>query len=47
MTIEIIDLKKRFQLLFNLTNTKNLNELDYYLLKVKKKAKIIALQKLN
>ena len=32
------DLKARFQLLFNLTNTKNLNELDYYLLKLKKKA---------
>jgi len=32
------DLKKRFQLLFKLTNTQNVNELDYYLLEIKKKA---------
>ena len=34
------NLEKRFQLLFNLTNTKNLNELDHYLLKLKKKASL-------
>tara|TARA_B100000029_G_scaffold176343_1_gene173667 strand:- start:4700 stop:5806 length:1107 start_codon:yes stop_codon:yes gene_type:complete len=34
------DLNKRFDLLFKLTNTKDINQLDDYLLKIKKKAQL-------
>lgn len=36
----LFDLKKRYQILFDLTKSKNINELDEYILQLKRKAKL-------